>query len=191
MIWRLPKPLSRWMSGLHTQRQSLENAEKSSSGAEPLSSESSEPRLPPPPRDLISHRVVYEIPLLRRRVDFEDDTPTAALYRLYEHFALDQSIQLRNGIEAFWWHPDWPVRDIPDPRIDDDNAERLACLACIPKLLCLAFNKRIEMGLPHDAPPIFTQDMLEEWRKQERNLEQEPEWVAEIPPLVSTLVIPH
>lgn len=104
---------------------------------------------------------------------------------------LNQSIQFRNEIEAFWWHPDWPVRDIHDPRTEDDNPERLACLACIPKLLCLAFNKRIEMGLPRGAPPIFTQDMLEEWRKQERTLEQQPEWVAKIPPLANTLAIPH
>lgn len=82
--------------------------------------------------------------------------------------SFDQHIELRNEIEAFWWQPDWAVCDIPDPRPKDFETERLACLACLTKLLLLAFDKRIEMGLPRDAPPIFTHDMLDEWRAQDR-----------------------
>jgi hypothetical protein len=57
--------------------------------------------------------------------------------------------------------------------------------------LCLAFNMRIGLGLPRDAPPIFTQDMLTEWRAQERRYEQEPGWADHVPPLTTTLAIPH
>lgn len=182
MIWRLSEVVSRYLPGFN----------RKSRGVDPATaSPSSEPGLPPPPRELITNRVAYEIPLLQRRVDFDVDTPRACLYRLYEHFVLDQHRALRNDIEAFWWHPDWPVRHIPDPRDRDDDQERLACLACIPKLLCLAFNRRIELGLPRDAPPIFTRDMLAQWRTQERALEQEPDWVAEIPRLATTLAVPH
>ncbi|KAF4448392.1 hypothetical protein F53441_8200 [Fusarium austroafricanum] len=149
--------------------------------------------LPPPPRDLLANRVVYEIPLLNRSrnrsVEHDTDNPLAALYRIYEHIVLDQHIEIRNEIEAFWYHADWAVRDIPDPR--DPHPERYACLACIPALLCLAFNKRIELGLPRDAPPIFTQDMLEEWRAQERQYEEEPAWTNDVPRLAATLAIPH
>ncbi|KAK7425302.1 hypothetical protein QQZ08_008199 [Neonectria magnoliae] len=121
---------------------------------------------PPTPRDLLANRVIYEIPLLdrsrNRSVDRDTDTPLAALYRIYEHIVLDQHIEIRNEIEAFWYHADWAVRNIPDPR--DPDPERYACLACIPALLCLAFNRRIELGVPRHAPPIFTRDMLDEWR---------------------------
>lgn len=146
-------------------------------------------RLPPSPRELLAGRLVYEIPLLNRRVRSEGDTPLAALYRIYEHIVLDQHIEIRNEIEAFWYHAGWAVRDIPDPR--DPDPERYAVLSCIPPLLCLAFNKRIGLGLPRDAPPIFTRSMLEEWQAQERKYEEEPLWVEDVPRLTETLAIPH
>lgn len=75
--------------------------------------------LPPAPRTLLENRVVYEIPLLNRSrdrsINRDTDSPLAALYRIYEHIVLDQHIEIRNEIEAFWYHADWAVRDIPDP----------------------------------------------------------------------------
>ena len=151
------------------------------------------PSLPPAPRDLLAGRVVYEVPLLNRGqnsgIQPDEDTPLAALYRIYEHLVLDQHIEIRNEIEAFWYHADWAVREIPDP--SDPHPERYACLACIPALLCLAFNKRIGLGLPRDAPAIFTRDMLDSWRTQEQQLEEEPPWTDEVPCLSETLAIPH
>lgn len=148
---------------------------------------------PPAPRELLAGREVYEIPLLTRSrdraTDPAKDDSLAALYRIYEHLVLDQHIEIRNELEAFWYHADWAVCDIPDPR--DPHPERYACLACIPALLRLAFNKRIELGLPRDAPPIFTRDMMDEWRNQDRKLEEEPSWVHEVPALSETLAIPH
>ncbi|KAJ2895787.1 hypothetical protein MKZ38_006180 [Zalerion maritima] len=129
------------------------------------------------------------MPLLERRVDRERDAPMAALYRIYEHIILDQHIEIRNELEMFWYHSTWAVRDIPDPK--DPDPERYACLACVPKLLCLAFNKRIGLGLPRDAPPIWTADMMDEWKATGPTFEEEPAWVDEVPPLKETLAIPH
>lgn len=194
MGWRLPVQLSRWISVLKSKENPPDAVAPPSEGDESQSDAyltPINPGLSPSPQELISKRVIYEVPLLRRRINRDEDVPLAALYRAYEHLVLDQHIQLRNEIEAFWWHSDWAVCEIPDPRSKDSEPERLACLACITKLLCLAFNKRIEMGLPRDAPPIFTRDMLDEWRAQERRLEKEPVWASEISPLKETLAIPH
>ncbi|KAJ3514625.1 hypothetical protein NM208_g15045 [Fusarium decemcellulare] len=159
-----------------------------SSVSAPTTSESSDDR-PPPPRELLTHRTHYELPLLNRRVDPNEDSPIYALYRIYEHLVLDQHLELRNEIEAFWYHADWAVVDIPDPC--DPDPDRYACLACIPALLCLAFNKRIEMGLPREAPPVFNQDMLDQWRAQERKFESAPLWTDKVPQLDEVLIIPH
>lgn len=144
---------------------------------------------PPGPRDLLQGRLKYEVPLLQRRVDAETDNPTAALYRMYEHIMLDQHLEIRNEFEAFWFHSDLKVSELPDP--EDPDPERYAVVACIPALLCLAFNRRIELGLPRDAPAIFTRDQLEEWRSQDRQYETEPEWTEGVAPLDERLAIPH
>ena len=73
---------------------------------------------------------------------------------------LDQNIEMRNELEAFWFQRDWKVCDIPDPK--DPDLERYAVLAVIPTLLMLAFNKRIELGLSRHAPAIFTRDQSDE-----------------------------
>jgi hypothetical protein len=156
---------------------------------EPNASDTTTSTPPPPPREMLRGREIYEVPLLRRRIDREADTPLNAIYRLYEHIMLDQNIEMRNELEAFWFQPGWPVHEIPDPK--DPDPERYAVLAVIPALLVLAFNKRIDLGLPRDAPAIFTMDQLDEWRAQERELEKEPEWTANVPPCEQVLKIPH
>ncbi|KAF2672111.1 hypothetical protein BT63DRAFT_452607 [Microthyrium microscopicum] len=96
---------------------------------------------------------------------------------------------MRNELEYFWYKNTWAVCDIPDPQDPDEG--RYACLACIPALLCLAFNQRIRLGLPHDAPAIFTGDMLDKWREQQRKYEKEPHWTVNVTRLTRTLAIPH
>lgn len=122
--------------------------------------DSSRNALPPAPQELIRGRLEYEQPLLRRVVDEGTDTPLATIYRIYEHLILDQHIEIRNEFEALWFKSDWKICDITEPC--DPDPERYAVLACIPALLCLAFNKRIELGLPRHAPSVFTRDQLEE-----------------------------
>lgn len=189
MGWRPLEPVARWLQLRRPGRQTRQFGVKGI--PEDKSDEAGAPAqgLPLPPRELIANRVVAEVPLLRRKVNRSNDSPLAALYRIYEHLVLDQHIEIRNEIEAFWWQQHWAVRGIPDPQ--DPHPERLACLACIPKLMSLAFNARIELGLPRTAPPIFTFDQLEAWKKEERKYEQEPDWVARVPPLAETLAIPH
>ncbi|KAG8159618.1 hypothetical protein KVR01_010255 [Diaporthe batatas] len=185
MGWCPLAPVTRWLQLRRPERQ----AQQCDAKDDAQDSSDKTDTFPLSPRELIANRVIAEVPLLRRRVDRSNDTPLAALYRIYEHLVLDQHIEIRNEIEAFWWQQDWAVRDIPDPH--DPDPERLACLACIPKLMCLAFNKRIELGLPRSAPPIFTYDQLDEWKAQERKYEQEPDWVARVPALAQPLAIPH
>lgn len=163
---------------------------KPSSALGPAKLSADDSCLPLPPRELVAGRLMYEVPLLeRRKADPIADTPTAALYRIYEHLVLDQHISIRNGIEAFWFHATWQVYTIPDPK--DPHPERYACLAGITRLLCLAFNKRIELGLPRDAPPIFTGDMLEKWRTEARVYERAPDWAAKVTRLDERLELPH
>jgi hypothetical protein len=144
--------------------------------------------LSPAPRTLIANRVNCEIFYLEREVDRDHDTPLAALYRMYEHLVLDQSIDMRNEIEHIWLMR-WPVRDLPDPH--DPAPECYACLACLPALLCLAFNERIRLGLPRHAPSIFSHDDLDVWSAQERVYEEESAWATRVPRLKATLAIPH
>lgn len=187
MGWRLLVPIARWLQLRKPERQASQCGDNSDETDAHVREGSQ--GVPLPPRELLANRVMVEVPLLRRKVDRSHDSPLAALYRIYEHLVLDQHIEIRNEIEAFWWQQDWAVRAIPDPQ--DPHPERLACLACIPKLMCLAFNKRIELGLPRTAPPIFTFDQLDTWKTEERKYEQEPDWVARVPRLAKTLAIPH
>jgi hypothetical protein len=87
---------------------------KTKSAQDEPQSSSESPNLPPSPRELLQHREHYEIPILERRVDHDSDTPLAALYRIYEHIVLDQNIEIRNELEAFWFHSSWKVSKIPE-----------------------------------------------------------------------------
>lgn len=147
--------------------------------------------LPPSPRELIADRLKLEAPLLNRKVNRKKDQPLTALYRMYEHFVLDQHIELRNEFEAFWLRSEWPIDQIPDPK--DADPERYAVLACLPKLLVLAFNKRIEVGLPRNAPATLTSNQLEKWRRKKKVYEEVPPWLDTAPYLRRKyrLWIPH
>ena len=84
------------------------------------------------------------------------DTPSASFYRLYEFFVLGWNINFRDELEYFCRsHPDWAISSIPEP-VDDVNPDPIcrAILAVLTRLMCDAFNRRIQYGLPRDAPPI-------------------------------------
>ncbi|TVY78105.1 hypothetical protein LSUE1_G004808 [Lachnellula suecica] len=146
--------------------------------------------LPPPPREILARRDEHEdIIYTRARPDEKLDTPLAALYRMYEYIILDQHIKLRNELESYWYHSSWAIKEIPDPH--DADAERYAVLACITALLVLSFNDRINLGLPRDAPPILTGDLLDEYKTRTKIPEEAPSWASEVPALENTLKIPH
>ena len=75
---------------------------------------------------------------------------------------------------------------IPDP--EDIDAQRYAILAVLTALMCRAFNRLIEKGLPRDAPPIVSDwDAL---AAQPRIPEEMPQWDKEVPKLSTRLDIP-
>ncbi|KAL9063251.1 MAG: hypothetical protein Q9157_008333 [Trypethelium eluteriae] len=87
-----------------------------------------------------------------RRAYMEGYTPLATLYRIYEYVVLDDVIAYRNEIEDFWDEgPKWPVAGIPDPQ--DPDPARYAILAVMTLFIHDAFNERIDVGIPRDAPP--------------------------------------
>jgi hypothetical protein len=179
MDWLRPKRLPRWTRLLFVKK----------SRATSTNSQYIIVVFPPNPRELLRDRLEHEVPLLNRRIDARTNNPFAALYRIYEHIMLDQHLQIRNEFEAFWLHRDWKVCQIPDPR--DPDPERYAVVACIPALLCRAFNRRIGLGLPRNTPPIFTRTQLDAWRSQEREYESEPVWTRDVPQLNDELAIPR
>lgn len=116
-------------------------------------------------------------------------TPTASLYRMYEYLVTGYITGLRSEIEYFYNQPSWAVSDIPDP-IDPDP-ERYAILAVLPSYLVTAFNRLVERGLPRGSPAIITGAAAENALKgREIVLETEPAWVAKVPALRQTLIIP-
>jgi hypothetical protein len=57
--------------------------------------------------------------------------------------------------------------------------------------MVLAFNKRIELGIPRHADAIMTQEEIEAYQNEERVYESVPEWTLKVEPLEAVLKIPH
>lgn len=114
------------------------------------------------------------------------DMPLSSLYRLYHFIVTDDTIELRNELEYFFNKAEWPVNAIPDP--EDSDAQRYVILAVLTELMCRAFNRLIDKGLPRDAPPIVSDwDAL---AAQPRIREEVPQWAKEVPKLDTRLEIP-
>lgn len=143
------------------------------------------PGRPPNVSWILQHRAELSEP----GASTQGDTPLAALYRLYEYFVAGNLTGLRNEVEDFFNQPTWAVGDIPDPQ--DPDPERYAILAVLPYYLAHAFNRLIQRGLPRGCPAIIT-SMEEETELRDRSkvLEEEPEWVKNVPRLEKVLVIP-
>jgi len=157
--------------------------------------------LPPTIKDLLDKREEYEklFPTTgsaRWRVSRRPglsfsakDSASASFYRIYQFIILGQNIQMRNELEYFCCrHPDWAIESLPDPA-DHAEPSRYAALAAITHLMCDSFNRRIELGLPRDAPPI-----VEDWEELARRpkvLERVPSWADKVAPLPAILYIPN
>lgn len=117
------------------------------------------------------------------------DNPLASLYRMYEYFVAGYITGLRSEVEFFFNRAAWTVADIPDP--EDPDPERYAILAVLPYYLTHAFNRLIERGLARGSPAIIISSAVEEELKSlPVVLEKEPAWVAGVPKLDKTLVLP-
>ena len=114
-------------------------------------------------------------------------TPSASFYRLYEFFVIDWNTQFRNELEYFCReHPEWKISDIPDP--EDPDPLRYAVLSVLTKLMCLAFNRRVDYGLPRDAPAII--EDFDEQAARPKLYETTPVWAQRVPPLPERVYIP-
>jgi len=129
-------------------------------------------------------------PLLTRILNGSlPDTPSASFYRIYEFFILGWNIEFRNELEYFCRsHPDWLVSSIPDPK-DHSNPVRYAIFAVLAQLMCDAFNRRIDMGIPRDAPAII-QD-FEELAARPKVFEELPDWAKLVPAAEEKVFIPN
>ncbi|KAJ7652206.1 hypothetical protein B0H17DRAFT_1215047 [Mycena rosella] len=115
------------------------------------------------------------------------DTAAASFYRIYELFVLDWTTALRNELEYFCCsHPDWAVAALPDPA--DSDPLRAAIFAVLTQFMCDAFNRRIQLGLPRDAPAIILD--FDELKARPKVLEHPPEWAVRTPPLRERVVLP-
>ncbi|THV01285.1 hypothetical protein K435DRAFT_963622 [Dendrothele bispora CBS 962.96] len=128
-------------------------------------------------------------PLLSRLIGTSTylDNPIASFYRIYEFFVLHRNIDFRNELEYFCTsHPDWSISSLPDPA--DPDPVRYAILAVLTRLMCDSFNRRVEMGLPRDAPAII--EDFEELQARPKVYEEPPEWTRRVKPLSERFFIP-
>ncbi|KAJ8457280.1 hypothetical protein ONZ45_g18373 [Pleurotus djamor] len=115
------------------------------------------------------------------------DTPVASFYRLYELFVADDNDQFRSELEYFCvTNTGWRVSDLPDPC--DTDPLRYAILAVMTKFMCEAFNRRVDIGLPRDAPPVVLD--FEELSSRPRVYEKPPTWAERVPPLKELFYLP-
>ena len=76
---------------------------------------------------------------------------------------------------------------IPEPANPDPVCR--AILAVLTQLMCDAFNRRIEYGLPRDAPTIINGTDFPELAACPKVFEGPPEWARRIKPLDETFYI--
>ncbi|KAF9219683.1 hypothetical protein BS17DRAFT_381441 [Gyrodon lividus] len=115
------------------------------------------------------------------------DTPSASFYRIYEFFVLGWNVAFRNELEYFCCsHPDWSVCALPDPA--DPDPLRYTALAVLTQLMCAAFNRRIELGLPRDSPAII--EDFQALQARPKVYERSPEWSERVTSLPERISIP-
>ena len=139
------------------------------------------------PFDWRTSRTTKPSILSRLRGIRQPDSPSASFYRIYEFFVLGWTTAFRNELEYFCCtHPDWSVSALPDPA--DPDPMRYAVLAVLTRLMCASFNRRIEQGLPRDAPPIIVD--FAELQARPKVFESPPEWADRVVPLEERVFMP-
>jgi hypothetical protein len=143
-------------------------------------------RLPPP---------VQKVLRQRETIDYSAvpcdglDPALVALFKINIALVSGKQLWFRNEVERFWNRHDWKVCEIQDPC--DPDPIRYAVLATIPYLLVRAFNANIELGLPRDAPPLWTYEEEIEFRARPKCFESVPDWTKKVPALATQLLLPN
>ncbi|RDB21984.1 hypothetical protein Hypma_011002 [Hypsizygus marmoreus] len=154
-------------------------------------------------RSRIRRPLISRLLNLQIKSTYHRDTAATSFYRIYEFFILHDNISFRNELEYFCRsHPQWRVSSLPAPRTrntsDDDRSPkypdldaqvRYTILAVLTRIMCDSFNRRIELGLPRDAPAII--EDFEELQARPKVYEEPPEWAKLVQPLPQKVFIPN
>ena len=142
-------------------------------------------RLPPP---------VQKVLRQRETIDYSAvpcdglDPALVAVFKIYLALVSGKQLWFRSEIKRFWRRHEWRVSEIQDPC--DPDPIRYAVLATISYLLVRAFNANIELGLPRDAAPFWTDEDEIEFKARPKLFETVPDWAQKVPALGTKLLLP-
>ncbi|CAG8429242.1 unnamed protein product [Penicillium salamii] len=114
------------------------------------------------------------IPIWRMR-----DTLLRSIYRLYELHVSDNYALVGWETEYFFFHPDWKLADIPDPKNPDPL--RYAVIASITEEIHEALNWRLGLGLRRNKEHVYREDDSDPW--PQFTPEELPQWTAKVAPI--------
>lgn len=107
------------------------------------------------------------------------DTPLQSMHRLYELHLAGRSPLIGTETEYFFYHEDWKLGDIPDPK--DEDPIRYAFLASFMEELHEAVNWRLSLGLRRNRQKILRQKGSDPWPPF--TPETLPDWTRTVPPI--------
>ncbi|KAJ6554084.1 hypothetical protein B0H10DRAFT_1675662, partial [Mycena sp. CBHHK59/15] len=128
--------------------------------------------------------------ILRRTVLFRArDTPTCALYRLYDAICMQDEIETKHEATYIWHRHTWWLTEWPDPR--DSDPDRYNMLAAIVEELVRAFNWRLKIGwcrnLDEERRRYSTR--AQRLARTPQPLEAAPGWTLTVPVSPRTLIL--
>lgn len=118
------------------------------------------------------------------------DTPLNSLYRIYEVACMGDQNSLMLESQYFWHlHPEWAVKDIPDPH--DPDPVRYAVLAGVAESLAESINYRLDMGLTRTGNPGHFEFRPATEEEKVLLKEYPPVWAIHAPPCSGRVLIGH
>ncbi|KAJ6491423.1 hypothetical protein C8R47DRAFT_1214801 [Mycena vitilis] len=126
--------------------------------------------------------------LLRNHILFRArDTPTRALYRLYDAICFQDEVEMVHETTYIWYRHTWALNQWPNPR--DTDPDRYTVLAAIVEELVRAFNFRLTMGLCRDIRKVRQRTRAERRARIPQPLESVPSWPSAVPPARSRIIL--
>lgn len=120
------------------------------------------------------------------------DTPLRSLYRMHAWACACEEVAFGYEAQYFYSHPEpeWRLENVPDPK--DPDPIRYAILAGLVEMMAVAFNDRLELGLPRLGEGLsymFYGKLQEEGRKVQVPEERPPAWAANVGAVPGPLVV--